>query len=60
MLPEPKRRIRWLTQIEATRLLEELPDHLEQMARFSLATGLREANVTGLEWTQVDLDRRVA
>jgi integrase len=60
MLSEPKRRIRWLTRNEATRLLEELPNHLEQMARFSLQTGLREANVTGLAWAQVDLDRRVA
>lgn len=60
MLPEPKRRIRWLTRSEAARLLDELPEHLEPMARFSLATGLREANVTGLAWTQVDLDRRVA
>ena len=60
MLSEPKRRIRWLTQNEAATLLDELPTHLEQMARFSLQTGLREANVTGLEWTQVDLDRRVA
>ncbi len=30
------------------------------MARFSLATGLRKSNVTGLEWSQVDLTRRVA
>jgi len=30
------------------------------MVRFSLATGLRESNVTGLEWSQVDLTRRVA
>ena len=60
MLSEPKRRIRWLTRNEATRLLDELPNHLEQMARFSLQTGLREANVTGLAWAQVDLDRRVA
>jgi integrase len=30
------------------------------MCRFSLATGLRESNVTGLEWSEVDLDRRVA
>ena len=30
------------------------------MARFALATGLRERNVTGLEWSQVDLERRVA
>jgi integrase len=60
MLPEPKRRVRWLTQDEATRLLAELPEHLAAMARFSLATGLRERNVVGLEWSQVDLDRRCA
>ncbi|KZY89434.1 hypothetical protein A3743_08415 [Oleiphilus sp. HI0072] len=30
------------------------------MARFSLATGLREQNVLGLKWEQVDLSRRVA
>ena len=30
------------------------------MASFSLATGLRAANVTGLQWSQVDLVRRVA
>ena len=60
LLPEPKRRIRWLTRDEAERLLKELPSHLADMARFSLATGLREANVTGLEWDQVDLERRIA
>lgn len=60
MLPEAKRRIRWLTRDEANRLLFELPEHLAEMARFSLATGLRESNVTGLEWSQVSLDRRVA
>ncbi len=60
MLPEPKRRVRWLTQEEAERLLSELPDHLAEMARFALATGLRRANVTGLEWSQVDLARRIA
>ncbi len=59
-LPEPKRRVRWLTKGEAERLLEELPEHLAEMTRFSLATGLRESNVTGLEWSQVDLNRRVA
>ncbi|WP_218139717.1 site-specific integrase [Allochromatium warmingii] len=59
-MPEPKQRIRWLTREEADRLIGELPEHLADMARFSLATGLREANVTGLEWSQVDLERRVA
>jgi len=30
------------------------------MARFALATGLRETNVVKLEWSQVNLDRRCA
>ena len=57
LLPEPKRRVRFLTREEADRLLSELPQHLAEMARFTLATGLRQANVMGLEWAQVDLDR---
>lgn len=60
LLPEPTRRIRWLTREEADRLLPNLPPHLAAMAAFSLATGLRRANVTGLQWSQVDLVRRVA
>lgn len=60
ILKEPDSRIRWLTTGEAERLFRVLPPHLEAMARFSLATGLRESNVTGLEWSQVDLSRRVA
>lgn len=54
------KRIRWLSQAEADRLLVELPGHLADMAQFSLETGLRRANVTGLQWSQVDLVRRVA
>lgn len=60
MLPEPKRRIRWLTRDDAERLIEALPQHLAAMARFSLETGLRRSNVTGLEWSQVDMARRTA
>jgi len=60
MLPQAKRRIRWLTREEAHRLLTELPDHLAAMVRFTLATGLREANVVKLDWSQVDLERRCA
>ena len=60
LMPEAKQRIRWITQTEANRLFHELPLHLEAMARFSLATGLRESNVTHLEWSQVDLQRRCA
>ncbi|AOI40871.1 integrase [Burkholderia oklahomensis EO147] len=54
------KRIRWLSQAEAGRLLMQLPAHLAAMAQFSLETGLRRANVTGLQWSQVDLVRRVA
>ena len=60
MLKEPTRRIRFLTRQEADRLLRELPDHMADMVAFSLATGLRRSNVTGLLWSQVDLARQVA
>lgn len=58
--PVRNQRLRWLTQEEAQRLLQELPEHLADMAEFSLLTGLRQSNVTGLEWEQVDLSRRCA
>lgn len=60
MLREPVRRIRFLTRAEAVRLLRELPVHLSDMAAFTLATGLRRANVTGLLWSQVNLTLRLA
>ncbi len=60
MLKEPTRRVRFLTRSEAQRLLAELPEHLAIMVAFSLATGLRRANVTGLQWSQVDLVRGLA
>jgi len=58
-MKEPAGRIRWITREEAGRLLDELPDHLEAAARFTLDVGLRASNVTGLKWNDVDLDRRV-
>jgi integrase len=60
MLREPTRRIRFLTHGEARLLLAGLPEHLADMAAFSLTTGLRAANVTGLQWQQVDLTRQLA
>ncbi len=59
-LKEPKRRVRFLTKEEAVRLIDELPGHLADITQFALATGLREGNVVGLEWSQVDMDRRTA
>lgn len=60
MLKEPTRRIRYLLREEAQQLLAQLPPHLADMAAFSLSTGLRRANVTGLRWEQVDMDNRRA
>lgn len=59
LLPEPKRRIRWLTSEQATRLIEALPSHIALIVRFSLATGLRQRNAVELEWSQVDLERKL-
>ncbi len=60
LLPEPKRRIRFITREEAERLTAELPEHIAEAVRFSLETGLRRRNVTDLQWSQVDLERRCA
>lgn len=60
MLPVQKKRIRWITREEANRLIASLPEHLADMASFTLAAGPRERNVTHLEWSQVDMVRRVA
>ena len=60
MRKETNRRIRWITYQEAQCLLNELPEHLQEMACFTLATGLRQSNVTELKWCDVDLVRRHA
>lgn len=50
----------WLTHEQWDKLYLELPEHQRAPAAFSVETGLRQANVLGLEWKQVDLKRRVA
>ena len=60
LLPEPKRRVRWLRPEEAARLLAELPEHQRDVMLFELETGLRQGNVRGLKWSQVDMARQCA
>ncbi|MDC8769989.1 site-specific integrase [Paucibacter sp. hw8] len=60
MYREAEGRVRSLTPQEFDTLCKELPEHLADMAAFSVATGLRSANVKGLEWSYVDLERRHA
>lgn len=57
---EAEGRVRSLTPVEFERLCPELPEHLRDMAIFSVATGLRAGNVKGLEWSCVDLARQHA
>lgn len=54
-----QRRVRWLTPEEAHRLIQCLPPATAAMAQFALATGLRKSNVMRLEWSQVDMARKV-
>ena len=58
-----KGRVRWLTKAEWKRLqraLAEIAPHLLAPARFAITTGLRMHNVLNLEWSQVDMKRKVA
>lgn len=57
---EAEGRVRSLSPEEFERLRRELPPHLADMAVFSVATGLRQANVKGLDWKYVDLALRHA
>jgi integrase len=60
LFPENAARVRWLSHEESDRLIHELPEHLKAMVRFTLSTGLRESNVTGLQWSQIDMHRHCA
>ena len=60
ILPTPKKRVRFITREEADLLIDQLPEHLARMARFSLETGLRRSNVTQLKWSEIDLEQRRA
>lgn len=57
---ESNQRLRWLTPEEVDRLIPELQPHTRYMMLFTLATGLRESNITGLEWNQIDMQHRIA
>ena len=60
MLKEPRRRVRFLRREEADRLIEALPDHMKPIVAFALSTGCRAGEILGLEWSRVDLTRKVA
>lgn len=49
----------WITREEWDRLFVKLPEHQRGMAKFAIETGLRQANVLGLTWDRVDIERRL-
>ena len=57
---EPELEPRYLTAEQWKALRAELPDHLRPMADFAIATGLRWANVAGLVWERVSIERKLA
>jgi integrase len=44
---------------EAQRLVDECPQPLKSVVKFALATGLRRSNILDLEWSQIDMQRKV-
>ena len=59
LFEERRDRCRYLTEEEIKHLLAACPDYLERIVRGALLTGLRKRDLLGLQWNQVDLDRKI-
>lgn len=57
---EASRRVMYVTREQAESLVSALPEKYRMPVRFALLTGLRRANVFGLTWECVDLERGTA
>ncbi|WP_114286033.1 tyrosine-type recombinase/integrase [Candidatus Halocynthiibacter alkanivorans] len=53
---EPKERIREMTWAEQARLFSFLRSDLHPLVKFALMTGARCSTITGLQWSDVDLN----
>jgi len=47
----------WVTREQAHQLFGKFPKHTRGMMMMALATGMRRSNVTGMEWSRVDMQR---
>jgi integrase len=56
---ENNKRDRWLTEDEEKRLLENSPHWLRDILVFALHTGLRQDELLSLQWSRVDLFRKI-
>ncbi len=59
LLEENNQRARFLNNDELHRLIGALPEPFASMAKLSVLTGLRQRNIFGLRWDQIDLSRHV-
>lgn len=57
---EPRRRVAFLTREQAEALIAALPEKYRCPVRFALLTGLRKANVFGLRWENINLEKSMA
>ena len=53
LIKENNKRTRFLTEEEIPRLLDECPRHLKAIVICALNTGMRRAEILGLQWAQV-------
>lgn len=63
-LQQAEGRVRWITREEAARLIESAGyrarwPHLSAFIRLALFSGCRKSELLGLEWSRVDIPRRV-
>jgi integrase/recombinase XerD len=57
-LPEAQPRTRFLSRTEYRRLLSAAQPHLKPIIEMAVETGLRQGELLGLRWDQLDSDRR--
>lgn len=60
MQKEPKGRLLWATHEQANQLIAALPEYWRDPVDFALSTGLREGNIMGLTWSQIDFKHQHA
>lgn len=60
MREEGETRIRWITKVEAHRLISMAQNHYARIIQFALLTGLRKKNILHLKWNQIDMQRHCA
>lgn len=58
LLSEPKERVREASADEEARLLEAMREDYRNILRFALLSGLRAAEIVGMEWEHIDFGGR--